>query len=353
MKVLLILADMPSRSPYLVYYTKIFERCGIEYDVCCWNQRGENYKLPDNYFVYDMRCHSWIISRLRGYNQYRHFVLRHGFKKYDRVVVFTVAIACFLGCELVKGFRCRYIFDIRDYSDILKIPGMKNRFKAVLRNSFTNSISSVGFKEWLPLDCGYILSHNVQLEICKTSMNINESKSSDVIKILTIGAIRDFESNRRILDGLGNNTRFLLQFSGASETALALQRYAEHKGIRNACFTGEYKKVKDLGMVQDCNYINILLPRNMISDYLMSNRFYLSVLCRKPMIVNEGCTQAFYVKKYGLGIVVNEGDNLENKILEYERTFDKTRYNDGCEYFLKKVIADEKCFEERIKEFLK
>ena len=114
MRVLLILADMPSRSPYLVYYTEIFERCGVEYDVCCWNQRGENYKLPDNYFVYDTQCRLGIVSRLRGYNQYRHFVLRHGFKKYDRIVVFTVAIACFLGRELVKDFRRRYIFDIRD-----------------------------------------------------------------------------------------------------------------------------------------------------------------------------------------------------------------------------------------------
>lgn len=353
MRVLLILADMPSRSPYLEYYTGIFERCGVKYDVCCWNQRGESYKLPANYSVCNIPSRSGIVSRLRGYNQYRHFVLRHGFKKYDRIVVFTVAIACFLGHELIKDFRCRYIFDIRDYSGILKIPGIKNRFKAVLRNSFANSISSVGFKEWLPHGCDYILSHNVQIETCKSGMNINVSEPSSVIKMLTIGAIRDFESNRRVLDGLGNNARFLLQFSGASETALALQKYAEEKGIRNARFTGEYKKAEELGIVQDCDYINILLPRNMISDYLMSNRFYLSVLCRKPMIVNEGCTQAFYVKKYGLGIVMNDGDNLEDRILEYEKEFDKIRYNAGCECFLKEVIADEKCFVDRVKKFLK
>lgn len=55
----------------------------------------------------------------------------------------------------------------------------------------------------------------------------------------------------------------------------------------------------------------------MISDYLMSNRFYLSVTHGKPMIVNSKCTQADFVKKYNLGVIIDENDNIAEKIKDY------------------------------------
>ena len=53
----------------------------------------------------------------------------------------------------------------------------------------------------------------------------------------------------------------------------------------------------------------------------MTNRFYLSLIFKKPMIVNKDSIQASFVKKYNLGIIISSEDNISERIMDYKNSF--------------------------------
>ena len=77
-----------------------------------------------------------------------------------------------------------------------------------------------------------------------------------------------------------------------------LKKYEVKKIYNNVKFTGYYPKKEEFSIVDGCDFMNIILPDDTLSRYLISNRFYLSLLRRKPMIVSSGGIQAEYVKEY-------------------------------------------------------
>lgn len=199
--------------------------------------------------------------------------------------------------------------------------------------SYVNVISSPGFKHWLPAENEYIISHNTASDIFvgegyKAGLN-------NKIIILTIGALRDANSNIALINFLGNNNQFLLQFSGKGSATSIIQEYVNIHKLNNVLVTGEYKKEDESSIVSKVDMINILLSHNMISDYLMSNRVYLSVTHGKPMIVNSKCTQADFVKQYNLGVIIDENDNIAEKIKDYWIHFDKIQYKMDVPNFFK------------------
>lgn len=92
--------------------------------------------------------------------------------------------------------------------------------------------------------------------------------------------------------------------------------------------------------MKNVDFINILLPDTLSFNTPLSNRFYLSLIYRKPMIVNEESIQAKYVLKYKLGIVIKKGDNIYEKICEYVKTFDQNIFLWGCDTLLKEIKVD-------------
>lgn len=352
MNVLLILGAMPVNSPYLNYYTKFLEQKGISYDICAWNRYENKYTTQSNLFVFDSKGRSGRVKKVFDYFRYRNYLLRHiNSHNYERIIVFTITTAIFLTKTLTQNFNKKYIFDIRDYSSLLRLRFINKKLKRLLSMSYVNVISSPGFKHWLPAENEYIISHNTASDIFvgegyKAGLN-------NKIIILTIGALRDANSNIALINFLGNNNQFLLQFSGKGSATSIIQEYVNIHKLNNVLVTGEYKKEDESSIVSKVDMINILLPHNMISDYLMSNRFYLSVTHGKPMIVNSKCTQADFVKQYNLGVIIDENDNITEKIKDYWIHFDKKQYENGCAEFLQIVRSDEMKFNKTLDNFIK
>ena len=141
-------------------------------------------------------------------------------------------------------------------------------------------------------------------------------------------------------------------FSGKGKATATINGYIYSNNVNNAIVTGKYEKIDEDRIVSDSDMINILLPHNMVSDYLMSNRFYLSVIYGKPMIVNSDCTQSYYVSKYNLGVVINDNEDIAEKILKYWDVFDLQNYNSGRSAFMETVKKDNYEFNKAIENFI-
>lgn len=359
MKNLIIIGAMPNMSPYIYSYIKIFKKNNISYDVICWNRNSDcREELPDNYILYnkpsDIKKPFWKkLFDLYGYASFIREKCNNS--NYNLVIVFTIAAGVFLQSFLKKEYKGRYIFDIRDYSPIMNNLFFQIKTEKMIEHSVFTVVSSKGFLRWLPQKekYHYVVTHNIDGNSILMYNEDRVSKSpSYPIRVLTIGQLRDFSSNSCVIKQLCNNRNYTLLFSGTGLAEKQLKEFAEYSHAKNVFFTGYYKKEEEKDLVKKCDMLNILFNHDINSDTLMSNRFYLSVLHRKPMIVRSGTYQAELVSLYNLGVVVGDEDNMVHIIEDYWQTFDLNAYNNGCRSFLSTVSNEIIIFEDEIQRVL-
>ena len=263
-------------------------------------------------------------------------------------------MTCLLSVYLLSHFRGRYMIDYRDLS-IEQKPCLKQLFALMLRNSCANVISSPGYKRYLPKG-DYIISHNFDINVVSEILNQTGDNPSvppqDNIKVLTIGAIRDLSSNMEVVNALANKEGITLRFVGKGDAATQISEYCDNNNIKNVFFHGFYKKEEEPVFIKDADMLNIFYPYIKTHNTALSNRFYNSLIFKKPMIVNKDTTQGDYAEKYQVGLVVRNCDNLAEAILDYFKSFDYKYYANCCDRLLLSFLDDYKLFKEKVKEFV-
>lgn len=352
MKVAIIISAEIDKSPFINYYTEILDRLSVPYDIYCWNKNNKisNTEYKPNVIVFSKEnpdTNSYLKKIWNYWIFSLHIKKKLRESEYDIIIVHTIVNAIFLSNFLHKHYSKKYIFDIRDYSPI--VPLSKFIIKRIINNSIFTSISSLGFKHFLPKDGNYIISHNTSSgHIDKGIKHENKDIfNKDNITILTIGQLRNYQSNLRLINDCGNKEGINIKFSGDGLSKVKLEKYSLNI-YSNVSFTGKYIKEDEPKIVEDSDIMYILLPINRLEANLMSNRFYLSLIHRKPMIVNEESIQAYYVKKYNLGIVIKSEDNIYERIIEYKARYDNNKFNKGCEMLLSIIRKDISYFENKI-----
>lgn len=338
MKPVLLIGDSPvGDSPYISSYIEILENNNIPYELVYWNRHLDSIKqLPGNYIPYN--CYTEIM-----YPNWKKMIKIWGFarfakkqmqsKRYAYVVVFTIAHAVFMYSTLKKYYKGKYIFDIRDYSPMCDVEFIKKIITKLIEYSSFTAVSSAGFLRWLPKGAKfrYVIAHNTKKEMIKKYSEAEEpikaQWNKDNISILTIGQIRDVDANTTIMEAFKDEKTIKIVFAGYGFATETLKEYAKQHHINNVYFTGKYIKDDEESIVRKHQFMNTFLNSDINSDTLMSNRFYLSVLMRKPLITNKGSFQASLAEKYGLGVVLNCNDNFVEKIKKYMRDFDEEKYN--------------------------
>lgn len=351
---LFVLPQEPDFMPYIYNYFKIANDMGVESEVICWNRRGGTIQLPKNYIVYNhpTKIDYSAFKKLKELFGFYRFVRRRTRgKEYRAVFTFTIADSILLTMWLTRDYKGRFVFDIRDYSPMMAFAPTRWLTGIMLRNSALNVISSPGFFDWLPKGYKYVICHNINLDQLNVSTrtHVKHPQNKDV-NILTIGSLRDFESNQAVLARLGNKKDIFLHFVGEGIAAAPLKEYCNKENLSNVSFLGRYEKKDEGQLVQQCDMMNVVMPHNPVADHLMSNRFYLSIMFGKPMIVNEGCFQAEQVKKYGIGLVVSSSDDMYGRIMNYWSQLDWECYFHNCERCLKDIADDMTVFESKCRQ---
>lgn len=353
MRVALVLPGSIWYAPYVRIYTRILQDTGVEHSIISWNREGDD--KPEGY-QYNKPCANGHGSAgLKEYIGYIRFI-KETIKEqaFERIIVFGPQMTCLLSLYLLVHFRGRYMIDYRDLS-IEQKPGFKQLFALMLKHSRVNVISSPGFKRCLPKQ-NYYLSHNFDVDAVRSALSKSIEEDSfnvnDTIDILTIGAIRDYASNVEVVKALANKNDVKLRFVGKGDAADRISDYCKTEGILNVSFTGYYHKSEEARYIKSATFMNIFYPRIITHDTAMSNRFYNSLIYKKPMIVTKGTTQGDYVEQNRLGLSLSDCDSLYEQLISFIREENYNVYAKRCNSLLRMFLKDQEAFETAIKGFV-
>lgn len=341
-------------APYVRNYTRILDEEQIEYGIISWNREGDD--KPEG-FQYNVRCEkghgSAGLSAYKGYIKFiKKTIKEQGF---NRIIVFGPQMTCLLSNYLLLHFRNRYMIDYRDLS-IEQKPGFKQLFALMMKFSCANVISSPGFKRCLPKR-DYYLSHNFDERAVREALENKSTETSfnteNGIDILTIGAIRDLSSNIEVTKAFANQDGFTLRFVGRGQgTVEHLQAYCDEVKATNVSFVGAYNKPEEAGYVKTSTFMNIFYPRIITHDTALSNRFYNSLIYRKPMIVTKDTIQGDYAEKYNVGVAITDCNDLTNDLHAFIEQ-DYQEYCKRCDGLLMEFLNDQHEYVKAVKKFAK
>lgn len=354
MRIGLLLPLNISIAPYLKIYTTILDQLpNVEYDIIYCDKRGKKEQAKHR-FPLKTKDNVSKLQKLAYYYLYSRYLL-HVLKKekYDKLIVFGPQIAIFIQPYLCKHYDGKFIMDYRDLS-IDRI--FKKRYKKIIDASACNVISSPGFKEYLP-EKDYILSHNFDIEIVEKAIaNVrNEpyelTKKDGKYHVMTIGGIRHVEQNCEIIKALANNDKFQITFAGWGFGVPALQKFVDENNIKNVEFTGFYNKKDEPGIIAQATFLNIYYSLEPNPRTAISNRFYNSLIYRKPMITTIGTIQGKYANDYKVGLAIKDVSNLANDIERYFQNFNSEDYEKQRHLLLKSFTDDYYVFKEAVTNF--
>lgn len=350
-KVALVVPNNVWFCPYVSIYLEVLKANHVNYDIISWNRDGK--KEDAIQFNYKPKSRNPLIA-IWGYWKFALFVKKIiKNNEYERLIVFTPQSGIFLSKFLKNNYQGRYIFDYRDLS-IEQKSYFKRHFISVLSNSYANVISSPGFKKYLPTQFNYFISHNFEVASVRNAL-ASEFKlevNTNPIDVLTIGGIRDYESNVQILDHLANLDSFSVRFVGKGNATEQLKMRANELNAKNVSFEGYYPKEKEKEYISETTFMNIFYPRKPSHDSALSNRFYNSLIYKKPMITTKDTMQGYYAEKYHVGLALDDCNGLHTKLNDFLSSLDKNSYTKECNSLLKNFLIDYEKWESMLYTFL-
>ena len=135
---------------------------------------------------------------------------------------------------------------------------------------------------------------------------------------MTIGGIRDYEANVQVINAIKESDIYSLSFVGRGESSEPLSNYCRRNDVKNVSFVGFYKKEEEAGYIMRADFINIFYPRRLSHDTAVSNRFYNSLIYKRPMITTANTTQGDYATNYKIGIALEDCCDLVNQLNKFQ-----------------------------------
>lgn len=348
MKIGLIIPANEGFQPFVSIFKKILDKEKVTYESVIWDRMN----MEENGIVY--HCPSPPaqnnILKLINYAKFAKFAAKISKQHhYDKLIIFGPQLALFMYPFLKRNYSNKFWMDYRDLSIEQKCIGL---FKRVLDISEYISISSPGFKKALPDGYDYLLSHNFDIEEIRATLRvpiITSNKSSEQMTISTIGSIRDYDANKEVIDNIKNCPGIKLRFIGKGIASEALKEYAEKINATNVEFQGYYNKCDEHKFYEDTDFVNIYYPHLLSHDTALSNRFYKSLVFKKPMIVRSNSIQGDLVEKNKLGLSLDNCNGLESKLNSFTTDAD---FYERCNSLLKEFTEDYIKFEDNVINFI-
>ncbi|TDT44749.1 hypothetical protein CLV90_1827 [Maribacter spongiicola] len=353
MKIALIFPNNIFTAPYIDYYRQVLDMHDVEYTLITWNRAGKTENKTIAYENNSSSRNPFLIAL--NYYRFGQFSKKEILKgKFDKLIVFTPQLGIFLSTFLIKKFSSKVILDIRDYTSVITY--FEKRFLKLLKHTPDIFISSLGFTDWLPKNKNYIISHNINIELIKNYLDGKYAKKefflNKKIHVDTIGAIRDFQTNSAVMLQLQNNENFQMSFIGKGPAIELLKKEIKNNNIENVKLLGPYEKSQEIKLLERTDFINIIQNNDKISNYAIANRLYLSALLQIPCIARNNTEHSRVIKKYGLGIVMDDYTEIPNKLLKFKESFNKEQFINNCTVFLEDVKRDYDHFETSVQTFI-
>lgn len=340
----------------LTMYTEYLEKNNLEYDVIYIDKYHEKeYINAKNIYSYKLNINrDWpMLRKLKKYYKFKSYaedIIEKN--KYDFIIVWNSFTALMFCSFLSSKYKNKYCINIRDYSYEKYLP-IYLRIKKVVKNSAFTTISSDGFKKFLPKH-DYIMIHSLNNKILKNCSYKKELRKKDEpIRITFIGYVRFFENDKKLIDSLGNDNRFIVQFFG--EGSHILESYAKEKKYSNIICKGRFEPDQTHELLKDTDIINNLYGVGEIAlDTALSIKLYYAVHLNIPIMVFKNTYMSEITKKYGIGfdIADNEFKDLGDRIFEWYYKLNQKEIRSNCELFKIEIEKSHNILENKMKEYL-
>lgn len=350
MKVAIISTYPIQVTPYVEFYAELLKQLNIEYIII-----NKEVDLAD-----------------KKHFEQRVFVVREKGTIRGNSLVRTLAWYKFVG-ETMKQEKCNaaivvptktaivltpfllfssypYIFDIRDYT------GEKNilyRFveKLLINNSELTVISSNGFRRWLPESNKLSNIHNMPYRY-EENVGCAELKSKDIVNIGYVGCVDYERQNKKIIEALGNDERFMLQYSGMIVSSCNIEQFSKDQGYNNVKFTGRYDNRNKKNIYDQIDMINAVYGNDsLVVSTALPNKLYDALIYKKPIIASSGTYLGELVDQFGVGFSIDvEKEDIAERIKSFIETFDAGLFVKNCTILLQQCIVEQEKTIERIKD---
>lgn len=329
-------------------YTDILERQNIEYDIIYMDKYGEEeeFSARKKYVYKNIIKQNWPRPyKALKYFRFKEYAVKILNKnKYDFIIVWNDIAILMFGNYLAKRWAGKYCLNIRDYCYQNEFKWVYNRFNRAIKKSAFTTISSDGYKVFLP-EHEYIQIHSLNMAVLnRINPKTQLREINQPIRISFIGYVRYYELNKQLLTIFKNDNRFQLCFFGTN--AHILEQYARENGIVNVSFHETFPIKDTYKYIQQTDLINNLYGNNKIGlRTALSIKLYHGIYSRIPILVNKDTWGEKIINEYGIGYVVNEiSENLPNEIYNWYSSLDFMQFDNGCISYLRKIAYDNERF---------
>ena len=348
MKILLLGFSKLKFMPYANFYLDNIDSTN-EIHLVIWNRDCVKEVLNNNSKIHYHEFYCFQEDQVSRISKIGSFVK---YKKYAEKLIKTIKPdvlislhslpAVLLFRTIIKHYKGRFIFDYRDFT--YENNGLFKKVICKLVNvSKATFISSDGFRKNLPRDCNdkIVVTHNIR-KIDLAINNICPPKTNyGVISVSFWGFIRQEELNKKIIDAFSKDKRFELHYYGKEGKVYSnLIDYTRRKNTSNIFFHGEYLPEERITFAEHTFFIHNMYDGTN-SMLAMSNKYYDSIIFKRPQICLVGSFMAEHVDGKKLGVVVNvDESSFTSKLFEYCNSFDFDDFSEKCDKERKRVLDE-------------
>lgn len=337
-------------------YTNFFRKYGIQYDIVYLDKYNQPEDIgAENIFRYSTEIKKeWSpFKKILRYIKFRNYAKKIIKKnEYDFVIVWRTETALLLIDFLLLRFKGKYCLNIRDYFfEENKILFLMH--KLLIKNSKFSTISSEGFKVFLPKH-NYFMVHSFNKSLVRENLNIYDSNLDSVepFKICFIGSVRFLKTNKKFIKALGNDERFLLQYFGQGSEYL--KKFADDRNIHNVEFVGSFEPAQTFNLLNGADVINNMFDQDLTAvKTLTSIRFYYALFLGLPILVNKGTYMERISKKVGNGFVIDYDnmDELGNQLYNWLKNLNRVELKKNSNEYLAEIEKNNEDFEKKLYDY--
>ena len=356
MKIGIITFSDRNNMPYLNYYEDVLKKENINYQCIFWDRfANDKTQKNENEYTLHIKCLPGAnkLGKIWPMFKYKYIVEKIIKKEqYTHLIILTTLPGVLLNKILLKNFKNKYIFDIRDYT-YEKYEFYKKIVDELIDKSYFTAISSKGFMKFLDENEKIIPCHNISNAEYVVDDG-EDIKNKQQITIGFLGNIRYFDENCKLINALANNSKYKLVYAGKTNIDCDLESYCIKNNIFNVIFYGEFNNENKPQIYKKIDLINAVYGNySLLVSTPLPNRLYDCLLLKKPIIAVNGNYFSKVVEENNIGLSLDlYSQDIDKIIDEYILNFDKNTFNKNCKKLLSKINLEQSYFYKKIEDFV-
>lgn len=332
MKICILGAVNIKHMTLISHYLDNIDLAKHKVDIIYVDKYGINEEIKNvNMYKYPIKIdNKWTkLRKTKEYYKFKPFAKKIIKKnQYDLIIVWGSYTGHLFKDYLIKNYKNKYIFNIRDYF-YEKSKLVYFRIKNIVDNSLITTISSEGFLEFLPKSNKYQVIYSFNKQIINNSNKCTSYNTKLPLKLSFIGNNRFYDIHKTLMYKLKNDERFILQYFGTGSDNL--RKFAEENEITNTKFIDGFPMRETAKLLDETDILNNIYGNKEIAlKTALSIRLYYSIYLNKPILTSPNTYTSYVSNKLGLGldIDVDSNINIGDSIIRWYKSLDINEINE-------------------------